>query len=59
MNLTKKQKAKIHQDYHWAMAYMLVDVITKMGDPKLSLEDNISDVITMYHNALRANFGEK
>lgn len=57
--LSKIEKQEIKSKYNWSLSYLLIDIITKFGDNTHSLEDDIGDAITAYHNALRANWGEK
>lgn len=57
--LTKQQKDLIKKQYKWPTAYLIIDVVSKFGKQENTLEEDISDAITMYHNALRANWGEK
>lgn len=57
--LTKADKSYINNNFEKYLAYLIIDVVSKLGKPENKLTDDIEDAITAYHNALRANFGEK
>lgn len=57
--LTKAEKSYIRETYDTPTSYLIIDMVSKFGSTENKLEDDIGDAITAYHNALRANFGEK
>lgn len=57
--LTKTEKQSIIKEHGFPLGYVVVDYITKFGDPLNSLEYEIENALTIRYGYLVRTYGDK